>query len=71
MLSVDSIDRKHFKFCFPREVTQSLSDEINRLFALEEIMLIVQKLRNNKAHGVDNIINEGLKNCPPCAMSLM
>ena len=55
----------------PREVTHSLNDEINRLFTLEEIMPIVRKLKNNKAHGVDNIINEFLKNCPPCVMSLV
>ena len=34
-------------------------------------MNIIKKLRNNKACGVDNIINEYLKNCPVMLVSLI
>ena len=47
--------------CDPREISHSLNDEINRLFTLEELMPLLKKLQNNKAFGVDNIINAFLK----------
>ena len=48
----------------PRDISHSLNDEINRLFTLEEAMPLLKKLQNNKAFGVDNIINEFLKYSP-------
>ena len=36
---------------------------INRLFSLEEVKLAIRKLKNNKASGVDNVINEFFKHC--------
>ena len=52
----------------PRVINRSLNEEINQKNSVEEIMAIVKKLKNNKAHGIDNIINEFLKNCPEYVM---
>ena len=48
----------------PREIIHSLNDEINRPFTVDELMPLLRKLQNNKASGMDNIINEFLKYCP-------
>ena len=42
----------------------SQNEAINKPFSVEEITLAIKKLKNNKASGVDNIINEFFKYCP-------
>ena len=39
------------------------NEPINRPFSLEEVKLAIRKLKNNKASGVDNVINEFFKHC--------
>ena len=39
------------------------NEAINRPFSLEEVELAIRKLKNNKASGVDNVINEFFKHC--------
>ena len=48
----------------PRKIHHSINEEINREFSLAEVKKIICKLKNNKAYGIDNILNEYLKNCP-------
>ena len=48
----------------PRENDIPENDKINHYFTRAEILNVIKKLKNNKACGVDNIINEFLKNCP-------
>ena len=43
-------------------ITQE-NEAINRPFSLEEVKLEIRKLKNNKASGVDNVINEFFKHC--------
>uniref|UniRef100_A0A3Q0SFA9 Reverse transcriptase domain-containing protein n=1 Tax=Amphilophus citrinellus TaxID=61819 RepID=A0A3Q0SFA9_AMPCI len=38
---------------------------------MDEIKVIIKKLKNNKACGTDNVINEFLKNCPEMMISLI
>jgi len=44
--------------------TDSVNEFINTPFTVPEITAIIKKLKNNKACGIDNIINEFLKHCP-------
>ena len=37
---------------------------INKPFTKKEVLDVIKKLKNNKACGIDNIINEFLKSCP-------
>ena len=39
------------------------NEAINQPFSLEEVKLAIRKLKNNKASGVDNGINEFFKHC--------
>ncbi len=48
----------------PRTIDHSINEEINREFTLNEIERSIKSLKNNKACGIDNVINEYLKNCP-------
>ena len=48
----------------PREMTQTINEDINVNFTLSEVQVQIRKLKNRKACGIDNIINEFLKNCP-------
>ena len=48
----------------PRNITHSISDDLNADFTFEEVQKVIKKLKNNKASGVDYVINEFLKNCP-------
>ena len=48
----------------PRDSDIPENDKINHYFTKAEILYVIKKLKNNKACGVDNIINEFLKNCP-------
>ena len=48
----------------PRTIEHSINEQINKDFTFSEIKEIIKKLKNNKACGVDNIVNEYLKCCP-------
>ena len=50
---------------------ESISEELNSPFTLEEIQAVIKKLKNNKASGLDQIINEHLKNCPVNVVKLI
>ena len=47
----------------PRTIDHSINERINKDFTFAEIKEIMKKLKNNKACGIDNVINEYLKNC--------
>ena len=52
--------------------TQDVGPEpLNAPFSLEEVQGCVTRLKNNKAAGIDGVINEFLKNCPLRMLSLM
>ena len=42
----------------------TVTEELNAEFTIEEINLCIRNLKNNKASGNDQVINEYLKNCP-------
>ena len=44
---------------------ENINDEINKDITIEEIDKIAKTLKNNKAHGVDDIINEHIKTTLP------
>ena len=48
----------------PRLITHSINEEINRPFSTEEILDVISKLKNNKAAGIDSVLNEFMKNSP-------
>ena len=48
----------------PRNCDIPENEQINKPFTKKEILEVIQKLKNNKACGVDNIINEFIKCCP-------
>ena len=48
----------------------SVNEDINILFTLEEIKHIIKKLKNGKACGIDHVRNEFLKNCPDEILSI-
>ena len=50
--------------------TDSLNQEINIEFTLEELYKNIKRLNNNKAEGIDFIKNEYLKNCPQSVIEL-
>ena len=54
----------------PPTETDSLNQEINMEFTLDEILKSVKKLNNNKSEGIDLIKNEYLKNCPTNVLEL-
>ena len=55
----------------PSVVDHSLNEAINKDFTYEEVTLVIKKLRNNKTSGIDNVINEQLKNCPGSFVNLL
>jgi len=58
--------------CFdPRTINHSINEEVNKPFTTEEVSKLIRKLRNNKASGIDNIINEYLKHCPKKVMEII
>ena len=48
----------------PRKIDHSINDFINSTISIDEINQARKKLKNNKAGGPDDIINEFIKNCP-------
>ena len=48
----------------PRNCDIPENDQINQPFTKKEVLDVINKLKNNKACGVDNIINEFIKCCP-------
>ena len=60
-LSADKKDKKE-----PIQVPQNQQTNatINVPFTIEEICKHIKKLKNNKTPGIDNILNEFIKNCP-------
>ena len=69
--SISEHTSNHSNTFDPRNITQSLNEEINRNFSSEEIITLIKRLKNNKANGIDNIINEFLKNCPDCVIYII
>ena len=55
----------------PSVIDHSINEAINKNFTYDEVILIIRKLRNNKACGIDNVINEQLKNCPDSVVNLL
>lgn len=49
----------------------SISEELNSPFTVEEIQQVIKKLKNNKSSGLDQILNEYLKNCPVNVVKLI
>lgn len=47
-----------------RLINHSINEDINKNFTVPEVIQLVNKLKNNKACGIDNVINEYLKNGP-------
>ena len=47
-----------------RKIMQSINEHINRPFTQDEVVTLIKKLKNKKACGIDNVINEYLKNSP-------
>ena len=48
----------------PRQINHSINMFINEDISLAEVLTARNKLKNKKACGIDNIINEFIKNCP-------
>ena len=60
------------KKCDPSLIfNNSVNEFINKEFTKEELSAALNKLKNNKSCGYDNILNEFLKNCPENVLSLM
>ena len=55
----------------PRTVNHSLNEEINQTITVSEVVFSVKKLKNNKASGIDSIINEFIKSCPQNMLQLV
>jgi len=55
----------------PRVIDHSLNEEINKVFTREEIKTSIQKSKNNKACGIDNVITEYLKQCPDTLLNII
>ena len=48
----------------PRNVDHSTNEELNKFFTTLEVKQQISKLKNNKACGIDYVINEFIKNSP-------
>ena len=48
----------------PRTIDHSINEYINRPFEEKEVLEQIKKLKNNKASGIDQVINEFIKNSP-------
>ena len=58
----------------PLPMVQPLTDinyVINQPFSLDEIKIAINKVKNNKASGVDNVLNEFLKYCHADCLKLL
>ena len=55
----------------PRLINHSVNDNLNVHFTTDEIVKLVNKLKNNKACGIDFIRNEFLKYCPKEIISMI
>ena len=58
------IDEQSEREFDPNDLKHGNTEELNRDFTLGEIEKLIKKLKNGKACGADNIVNEYLKNCP-------
>jgi len=47
------------------------NDEVNMPFTVMEIKHVIKNLKRNKACGIDNILNEFLKNCPLSCLHML
>ena len=52
-------------------IVDLINEEINKAFTIQEILDMVKAMRNNKACGLDNILNEYVKNSPSEMMSVL
>ena len=48
----------------PHDIVHSINEDLNKDFQVAEIILLISKLKSNKACGIDHIRNEFLKKCP-------
>ena len=48
-----------------------INDVINQPFSLDEIKIAIKKIKNNKASGVDNVLNEFIKYCHVDCLKLL
>ena len=55
----------------PRNIRHSINEDLNQLFTVNEIKTQIKRLKSRKACGIDNIINEFLKNCPPDMLTII
>ena len=55
----------------PRSIDHSINEQINKDFSFAEIQSIIKNLKNNKSCGIDNVINEYLKNSPDSVICLI
>jgi len=56
----------------PENLLNDYNNEyINNSFTEKEITDVIKKLRNNKSCGIDNVVNEFLKNCPNIAICVI
>ena len=52
-------------------IVDLINEEINKAFTAQEILDMVKAMRNNKACGLDNILNEYVKNSPTEMMTVL
>lgn len=55
----------------PRTIKHSINEEINRPFTRDEVLNVVKHLKSNKACGIDNVVNEFIKNAPSKMIDIM
>lgn len=57
----------------PRNVTHegTVNEELNRDFTVDEVLFNIKKLKTNKSSGLDQIVNEHIKNCPRSVILLI
>ena len=60
---VDTGDENESNFD-PRTIDHSINEYINRPFEEKEVLEQIKKLKNNKASGIDQVINKFIKNSP-------
>ena len=63
--TLNQVDVEHSGEDFnPEDLFDGSNEELNKDFTLEELKKVIKKLKNGKACGFDNLINEYLKNSP-------
>ena len=67
----DPIENRQERSFDPRQIKHSINEDINKNFTVYEVKKLVCKLKQNKACGIDNVINEYLKNCPEQVYTLI